>query len=297
MLDMGIVGWIVVGLIAGAASGALLGGKTARGCLPNVIVGVIGGVLGGWLVTQMGMGQTSGFIGAVVVALMGALGIRLVLNALEKTWARTRLDERPYSPGLQGVVAGETTFALVDGEAGRLLYRGYPIGELVREGTYAQVAELLWTGTGPGERSALRARPSRTACSRPCERSRPTTHPMDALRTAVSAWGAAGPAGLAVDRGPGSRAHRVLAVAPSPRSPGFAQGDDPVDPDPSARARRRLPLPAHRRATVGRSGAVPSTRTSSSGRSTASTPPRSRRASSARPARTSRARSAARSAR
>ena len=63
----------------------------------------------------------------------------------------TSVDERPYSPGLQGVVAGETTIALVDGEAGRLLYRGYPIGELVREGTYAQVAELLWTGSWPRE--------------------------------------------------------------------------------------------------------------------------------------------------
>lgn len=82
---MGLFGWIVVGLIAGALSGALLGGKTARGCLPNVIVGIIGGVIGGWIVTQVGMGQTSGFIGAVVVALLGALGVRLVLNALEKT--------------------------------------------------------------------------------------------------------------------------------------------------------------------------------------------------------------------
>jgi uncharacterized membrane protein YeaQ/YmgE (transglycosylase-associated protein family) len=83
MLQMDVLGWLVVGLIAGAISGALLGGKTARGCLPNVVVGVIGGVLGGWLVTAMGMGPTSGFIGAVVVAVLGALGIRLVLNALE----------------------------------------------------------------------------------------------------------------------------------------------------------------------------------------------------------------------
>jgi len=83
MLDMGFVGWIVVGLIAGAISGALLGGKTARGCLPNVVVGIFGGVIGGWLVTAMGFGPTTGFIGAVVVAVLGALGIRLVLNAME----------------------------------------------------------------------------------------------------------------------------------------------------------------------------------------------------------------------
>ena len=58
-------------------------------------------------------------------------------------------DERHYSPGLEGVLAGETAIALVDGAHGRLLYRGYPIVELVRGGTYAQVAELLWTGEWP----------------------------------------------------------------------------------------------------------------------------------------------------
>src|SRR5205807_7756302 len=46
-----------------------------------------------------------------------------------------------YSPGLKGVVAGETSLAMIDGDKGRLLYRGYPIGELVERGTYAQVAE------------------------------------------------------------------------------------------------------------------------------------------------------------
>ena len=84
MPSMDILGWIVVGLFAGAISGALVGGRTARGCLPNVVVGVIGGVLGGWLVTAAGMGSTQGFIAALVVAVFGALIIRLVLNALER---------------------------------------------------------------------------------------------------------------------------------------------------------------------------------------------------------------------
>jgi uncharacterized membrane protein YeaQ/YmgE (transglycosylase-associated protein family) len=82
MLQMDFVGWIVVGLIAGAISGALLGGRTARGCLPNVVVGILGGVLGGWLATQMGFTETNGFIAAVVVAVLGSLVIRLVLNAI-----------------------------------------------------------------------------------------------------------------------------------------------------------------------------------------------------------------------
>ena len=55
-------------------------------------------------------------------------------------------DARPYSPGLEGVVAAESALGLVDGANGRLLYRGYAIGDLVEHGTYPAVANLLWTG-------------------------------------------------------------------------------------------------------------------------------------------------------
>src|SRR3954468_20302666 len=55
-------------------------------------------------------------------------------------------DQRPYSPGLEGVLAGETSLSRVDGANGRLVYRGYRIGDLVEHGTYPAVANLLWTG-------------------------------------------------------------------------------------------------------------------------------------------------------
>ena len=72
------------------------------------------------------------------------------------------IDSRPYSPGLEGVIAAESAIGMVDGKNGCLLYRGYPIGQLVKRGTYAQVAELLWTGSG---RQMLR-------CTRPGSRRR-----------------------------------------------------------------------------------------------------------------------------
>ena len=102
--------------------------------------------------------------------------------------ASATADTRPYSPGLAGVVGAESAIGLVDGANGRLLYRGYPIGALVERGTYAEVADLLWTGEWhPGAElhpvpvsrpviTALRELPRETA-------------PMDALRTAVSVWG------------------------------------------------------------------------------------------------------------
>src|SRR5436309_15568102 len=63
--------------------------------------------------------------------------------------------DRPYSPGLEGVIAGETSLSKVDGANGRLVYRGYRIGDLVEHGTYPAVAHLLWTGEwDPGARLA-----------------------------------------------------------------------------------------------------------------------------------------------
>ncbi len=81
MLDMDVVGWIVVGFIAGAISGALLGGSTARGCLPNILVGHPrrGASVAGWR-PAMGFTQVSGFIAAIVVAVLGSLVVRLVLS-------------------------------------------------------------------------------------------------------------------------------------------------------------------------------------------------------------------------
>jgi uncharacterized membrane protein YeaQ/YmgE (transglycosylase-associated protein family) len=79
---MGVIGWIVVGFLAGAISGALVGGKTARGCLPNIVVGILGGLLGGWLANAMGFTSVQGFIAAVIVAVFGSLVVRVILGAM-----------------------------------------------------------------------------------------------------------------------------------------------------------------------------------------------------------------------
>ena len=79
---MDLLSWIVIGFIAGALSAAVVGGRTARGCLPNIIVGVIGAIVGGWLARQLGFGQGEGFIAAIVVAVIGAIVVRVILEAV-----------------------------------------------------------------------------------------------------------------------------------------------------------------------------------------------------------------------
>ncbi|MGH2357784.1 MAG: citrate synthase [Candidatus Limnocylindria bacterium] len=142
----------------------------------------------------------------------------------------------PYSPGLEGVLAGETALALVDGEHGRLLYRGYPIGELVERGSYAQVAELLWTAAWPPEASlpciALPDEVAAVLRQLPAD-----ANAMDAVRTAVSAWGASVGGGWP----PTVEEARILTgVSPSALA-AFARlrdGLEPIEPDPD------LPIPA-----------------------------------------------------
>jgi uncharacterized membrane protein YeaQ/YmgE (transglycosylase-associated protein family) len=83
-MDMGLVGWIVIGLIAGSISGWVVGNRSVQGCLPTIVVGIVGGLIGGWLSRELGFGDVQGFIGAVVFASLGAIVARLVLRALER---------------------------------------------------------------------------------------------------------------------------------------------------------------------------------------------------------------------
>jgi uncharacterized membrane protein YeaQ/YmgE (transglycosylase-associated protein family) len=83
-MDMGLIGWIVIGFIAGSISGWIVGDRTARGCLPKILVGIVGGIIGGWLSRELGFGDVQGFFGAILFASVGAILVRLVLRALER---------------------------------------------------------------------------------------------------------------------------------------------------------------------------------------------------------------------
>jgi uncharacterized membrane protein YeaQ/YmgE (transglycosylase-associated protein family) len=83
-MDLGLFGWIFVGLIAGSISGWFVGSRSVQGCLPTMLVGVVGGVIGGWLAGVMGLGRVEGLIGALVFATIGAILVRLVLRAIER---------------------------------------------------------------------------------------------------------------------------------------------------------------------------------------------------------------------
>ena len=78
-----LLGWIVIGFLAGSISGWVVGTRSVQGCLPTVIVGILGAIVGGWLAGQLGFGQLEGFVGALIFATIGSIVVRLILRALE----------------------------------------------------------------------------------------------------------------------------------------------------------------------------------------------------------------------
>jgi citrate synthase len=140
-------------------------------------------------------------------------------------------DSRPYSPGLEGVLAGETALGKVEGAIGRLTYRGYRIGDLVERGSYSAVANLLWTGEwDPKHRLATGAIPGPVI---DILRALPTSaKPMDALRTAVSAWGATQdlPWPPTIEQARALTSFSPSALAAFAR---IREGASPIEPDPS----------------------------------------------------------------
>ncbi|HEY4743308.1 MAG TPA: 2-methylcitrate synthase [Desulfuromonadaceae bacterium] len=125
-----------------------------------------------------------------------------------------------YSPGLEGVVAGETAISTV-GKTGRgLSYRGYAINDLAEHAAFEEVAFLLIHGTLPNAGELARYR-KRLAALRGLPEGLRTVleqvpakaHPMDVLRTGCSALGTMEPE--TADHGQHQVADRLLASFPS----------------------------------------------------------------------------------
>ncbi|HTI13995.1 MAG TPA: citrate synthase/methylcitrate synthase [Dictyobacter sp.] len=118
-------------------------------------------------------------------------------NTPTKDSNMTATQKTTNKGGLEGVVAATTAISKVDGTAGRLIYRGYDIHDLARTTTFEEIAHLLWFGHLPDQKELSDLHNKFVA-----ERTIPdmvmqvirglphTVDPMDALRTAVSAWGA-----------------------------------------------------------------------------------------------------------
>ncbi|HOW10579.1 MAG TPA: GlsB/YeaQ/YmgE family stress response membrane protein [Bacteroidales bacterium] len=81
---MGIISWIVMGLIVGLIAKFIMPGKDPKGFLITILLGIGGGLLGGYLGTVLGLGTVTGFnLKSILIATGGAIIILFVFRTLK----------------------------------------------------------------------------------------------------------------------------------------------------------------------------------------------------------------------
>lgn len=78
---MGIIGWIIIGVIAGWIAEQVTGRR--HGLLTNLIVGIVGALLGGFIASALGIGF-GGFLGNLVIATLGAILLLVIFGLIRR---------------------------------------------------------------------------------------------------------------------------------------------------------------------------------------------------------------------
>lgn len=82
---MGIIAWIVFGLIAGALAKWIMPGKDPGGLVMTMVLGIVGAMIGGFIGSAVGFGGISGFdIRSFALAVGGALLVLVGYRKLKK---------------------------------------------------------------------------------------------------------------------------------------------------------------------------------------------------------------------
>jgi uncharacterized membrane protein YeaQ/YmgE (transglycosylase-associated protein family) len=79
---MSIIGWIVLGLIAGFIASKIVN-RSGQGCLLDIALGIVGAFVGGFIFTEAGGHGVTGFnIYSMVVAIVGAIVVLVIYHAI-----------------------------------------------------------------------------------------------------------------------------------------------------------------------------------------------------------------------
>jgi uncharacterized membrane protein YeaQ/YmgE (transglycosylase-associated protein family) len=83
--SMGIVIWIIFGLVAGVLAKFIMPGRDPGGIIVTILIGIAGAVVGGFIGTQLGFGTVTGFnIRSMAIAVVGAILLLVVYRQLKK---------------------------------------------------------------------------------------------------------------------------------------------------------------------------------------------------------------------
>jgi uncharacterized membrane protein YeaQ/YmgE (transglycosylase-associated protein family) len=82
---MSIIGWIVLGLVAGFIASKIVN-RHGEGLMLDIGIGIVGAVIGGWLMTAFGGTGVDGFnLYSMLVAIIGAVVLLVVVHAIRGT--------------------------------------------------------------------------------------------------------------------------------------------------------------------------------------------------------------------
>lgn len=81
-MGLGIIGWIVLGLVAGFIASKIVNSE-GQGILVDIILGIVGSVVGGFIFNQFGAVGVNGFnIYSLIVAVIGAIVVLMIYHAI-----------------------------------------------------------------------------------------------------------------------------------------------------------------------------------------------------------------------
>jgi uncharacterized membrane protein YeaQ/YmgE (transglycosylase-associated protein family) len=84
---MGIIGWILLGLLAGTIARAIIPGRTEPGgCIGTTAVGILGALIGGFIATALDIGEIDDFfdLGTWLIAIGGSILLLLLIRAFSR---------------------------------------------------------------------------------------------------------------------------------------------------------------------------------------------------------------------
>lgn len=82
---MGVLGWIVFGLVIGALAKLVMPGRDPGGIIVTMLLGIVGALVGGFISTKLGHGDVTGFnITSIIIAVLGSMLLLLIYRMVKR---------------------------------------------------------------------------------------------------------------------------------------------------------------------------------------------------------------------
>lgn len=86
VFEMDILGWIIVGALAGWIGSMITGNNRRMGLIANIVVGIIGAFIGGFVIDLLGGKGVTGFnLWSILVAIVGSVILLTIINLIRRT--------------------------------------------------------------------------------------------------------------------------------------------------------------------------------------------------------------------